>query len=67
MPGMSGRDLFNAIEAIRPDIKCLFVSGYTADVIAHHGILEEGVHFLQKPYSIELLSKKLREVLGERK
>ncbi|HBF34640.1 TPA: hypothetical protein DDW35_08745 [Candidatus Sumerlaeota bacterium] len=64
MPGMSGRDLFEKIRDLRPDTRCLFVSGYTADVIAHHGILEVGVHFLQKPYSIEALSVKLREVLA---
>ena len=55
----------DALLVLRPNIKCLFVSGYTADVIAHHGILEEGVYFLQKPYSIESLSIKLREAMSE--
>ncbi|MCB9768125.1 MAG: PAS domain S-box protein [Candidatus Omnitrophica bacterium] len=63
MPEMSGRDLFERVREIRPEIKCLFMSGYTADVITHHGILEEGIHFLEKPFNIGTLSRKLREVL----
>jgi DNA-binding NtrC family response regulator len=63
MPGMSGRDVWEAVSAIRPDLKCLFVSGYTADVIATHGVLSDGVHFLQKPYTVDALGRKLREVL----
>jgi YesN/AraC family two-component response regulator len=49
--------------SIYPDIKRLFMSGYTANVIAHHGVLDQGVHFLQKPFSMKDLGKKLREVL----
>jgi PAS domain S-box-containing protein len=63
MPEMSGREVWEAVSAIRPDLRCLFVSGYTADVIATHGILSEGVHFLQKPYTVDALGRKLREVL----
>jgi two-component system, cell cycle sensor histidine kinase and response regulator CckA len=63
MPEMSGRDLRERIHALRPEIKCLFMSGYTADVITHHGVLEEGIHFLQKPFSRNTLAKKIREVL----
>jgi two-component system, cell cycle sensor histidine kinase and response regulator CckA len=63
MPGLSGKDLREKLLAIRPDIKVLFMSGYTADVIARHGVLEEGVHFLQKPFTIKSLSGKVREVL----
>jgi YesN/AraC family two-component response regulator len=48
-----------------PGIKCLFMSGYTANVIAHRGILDEGVHFLQKPFHMEELATKLREVLDK--
>jgi two-component system cell cycle sensor histidine kinase/response regulator CckA len=44
----------------------LFTSGYTADVIAHHGILEEGMYFLQKPFSMQDLATKVREALGQR-
>jgi PAS domain S-box-containing protein len=63
MPEMSGREVWEAVSAMRPDLKCLFVSGYTADVIATHGILSEGVHFLQKPYTVDALGRKIREVL----
>ena len=63
MPDMNGRDLWQRISALRPGIKCLFMSGYTANVIAHHGVLDEGVHFLQKPFSKKVLATKLREAL----
>ncbi|RPH50485.1 MAG: PAS domain-containing sensor histidine kinase [Desulfobacteraceae bacterium] len=64
MPEMNGRDLQKQLSPIRPDIKCLFMSGYTANVIALRGILDEDVHFLQKPFSMEILSAKLKQVLG---
>jgi len=63
MPEMSGRDLQKRLTAIRPDMKYLFMSGYTANVIAHHGILDEGVYFLQKPFQLEILARKIRETL----
>jgi len=63
MPEMSGRDLAGKLSALYPDIKILFMSGYTANVIAHQGVLDEGVHFLQKPFSMDNLAEKLREVL----
>jgi CheY-like chemotaxis protein len=63
MPEMSGRDLWERLRVLRPGLKCLFMSGYTANVIAHHGVLEEGVHFLQKPFSRAVLATKLREAL----
>lgn len=63
MPEMNGRDLAKDLLSIYPDLKLLFMSGYTADVIAHHGVLEEGVHFIQKPFSINDLAAKVREVL----
>jgi PAS domain S-box-containing protein len=63
MPGMNGRDLAANLLSIYPDIKCLFMSGYTANVIAHHGVLEEGVQFIQKPFSIKDLAAKVRETL----
>jgi PAS domain S-box-containing protein len=65
MPEMNGRDLARRIQQIYPNIKRLFMSGYTADVIAHHGILEEGVHFLQKPFSMKELSARVRETIEE--
>lgn len=64
MPGMNGRDLHEAIACICPGMKCLFISGYTADVIADRGILKEDVHFLQKPFTRSRLADKIREVMG---
>jgi PAS domain S-box-containing protein len=63
MPEMNGRDLARKIQKIIPGIQCLFLSGYTANVIAHHGVLDPGVHFIQKPFSMKALAAKLREVL----
>lgn len=63
MPEMNGRDLAKKILSIYPDIKCLFMSGYTANVIAHHGVLDTGVNFIQKPFSKNELSEKVRESL----
>jgi len=63
MPVMNGRELAQRIEEIRPGIKCLFMSGYTADVIADHGVLNEGVNFLSKPFTVPELARKVREVL----
>jgi len=63
MPGMNGRDLFKRLNLSRPGLKCIFMSGYTANVIAHHGVLDEGIHFLQKPFSVKALAEKVREVL----
>ena len=65
MPEMNGRDLANLIGDIKPGLKCLFISGYTANVIAHHGILDPGIHFIQKPFSMEHLAAKVREVLDD--
>jgi CheY-like chemotaxis protein len=65
MPEMNGRDLARELQALNPDLKCLFMSGYTADVIAHHGVLEPGVHFLQKPFSMSALTAKVRDALDQ--
>jgi two-component system, cell cycle sensor histidine kinase and response regulator CckA len=66
MPGMSGRELRDKLGVIRPDIKVLFMSGYTSNVIVHHGVLEAGVNFVQKPFSMNDLAKKVREVMAGR-
>ena len=63
MPGMNGRELRERLTVSRPALKCLFMSGYTADIIGHHGVLEGDVEFLQKPFSIEALAEKVRLVL----
>jgi CheY-like chemotaxis protein len=63
MPEMNGRDLAKNVLSIYPDIRRLFMSGYTADVIAHHGVLDEGVYFIQKPFAMKELAAKVRETL----
>jgi two-component system, cell cycle sensor histidine kinase and response regulator CckA len=65
MPEMNGRNLANNLMSLYPNIRCLFMSGYTANVIAHHGVLDRGIHFLQKPFSVQDLAAKLQEALGE--
>ena len=63
MPEMDGKRLRERLRASHPDLKCLFMSGYTAEVIAPHGVLEPGVHFLQKPFTLQSLAAKVREIL----
>ncbi len=63
MPKMNGRQLQERLLAIRPDMRSLFMSGYTADVIAHQGVLDKGLHFIQKPFTMQGLANRLREVL----
>jgi len=65
MPGMNGRDLKDRIEKHRPGIKALFMSGYTAEAITRHDVLEKGVHFLEKPFSVSSLSSGVREALDQ--
>nr|NJM01716.1 response regulator [Desulfobacula sp.] len=65
MPEMNGRDLSEKILALHPGLRCLFMSGYTANVIAHHGVLDKDVQFINKPFSMQDLAVKLREVLGK--
>jgi two-component system cell cycle sensor histidine kinase/response regulator CckA len=63
MPEMNGRDLAKSILSLYPKTKRLFMSGYTADVIAHQGVLDEGVQFIQKPFSARDLAARVRAVL----
>ena len=63
MPGMNGRDLAEKLMALNPHLKRLFMSGYTADVVAPLGVVEEGVYFIQKPFLAQNLASKVREVL----
>jgi PAS domain S-box-containing protein len=63
MPKMNGQVLTRRLLQLRPSLKVLFTSGYTANVIVHHGVLKEGVEFLAKPYSLERLARRVREVL----
>lgn len=66
MPGMNGKELYEALLPSMPTVKVLYMSGYTANVITHHGVLNQGVNFLQKPFSIWQLVKKIRGVLDLR-
>jgi two-component system cell cycle sensor histidine kinase/response regulator CckA len=63
MPQMSGRDLAERLRTVRPALKVLYISGYTDDMLAHHGVLEPNVYLLPKPFAPDELAKKLREVL----
>ena len=63
MPEMNGRELSGRMGKFYPGIKCLFMSGYTSDVIAHRGVLEEGIFFIEKPFSKKDLAVKVREML----
>jgi PAS domain S-box-containing protein len=63
MPRMSGKALFDNITKSQPELKVLFMSGYTEDAIAHHGVLEAGTNFIQKPFHGKAFAKKVRDVL----
>ncbi|MGQ9510037.1 MAG: ATP-binding protein, partial [Thermodesulfobacteriota bacterium] len=65
MPGMSGRELYERLKVIHPDARVLYMSGYTDNAIIHHGVMEEGIDFIQKPFSLEALARKVREVLDK--
>jgi len=65
MPGMNGRELSDRLRAEHAALRCLYLSGYTANVIAHRGILEENVHFLSKPFSLKELAHTIRKVLDQ--
>jgi two-component system cell cycle sensor histidine kinase/response regulator CckA len=65
MPGMTGRELASRLQAVRPNLKVLYTSGYTADVIAHEGVLDHGVSYLAKPFAPADLATKVRGVLHE--
>jgi PAS domain S-box-containing protein len=64
MPGMGGRELVKQLAQTRPETKVLYLSGYTEDAIVSEGTIESGAAFLQKPFTLQNLSRKVREVLG---
>ncbi len=63
MPGMNGRQLSSLISLIRQNTKTIYTSGYTHDLISYHGITSEGSEFIGKPYKLQELAKKIREIL----
>jgi two-component system sensor histidine kinase EvgS len=63
MPEMNGRVLAGRLQSMHPQLKCLYMSGYTANVIAHHGVLDKGIHFIQKPFSRIDFSVHVRKAL----
>ncbi|MBN2467797.1 MAG: response regulator, partial [Deltaproteobacteria bacterium] len=65
MPQMSGRELIERCREVRQDFKVIYMSGYTDNTITHHGILEKGMNYIQKPFTIEILTRKVRQVLDE--
>jgi len=67
MPALSGKELRERLRAARPELNVLFMSGYTTDTIAHHGILEEGVQFLQKPFSLNDLAGRVSQLIHPKK
>jgi CheY-like chemotaxis protein len=67
MPGMTGRELATRLREVRPEIKVLYVSGYSADIIGRAGELNPGIDYLPKPYTAAQLALKVREVLGPSK
>jgi len=66
MPGMSGRELSQRLAELRPGLRCVYMSGYTADIIAPHGVLEPGLHFIQKPFRSKALAECLAAALAAR-
>jgi FixJ family two-component response regulator len=64
MPKMSGRELSQMLGSLRPDLKTIYMSGYTDDVVLRRGIHEQGATFLQKPFSLGALANKVCDMLG---
>lgn len=64
MPEMNGRELYQNVATLYPDIKVLYMSGYTDNMVDNHGILDEGVNFLQKPFAVQNLTQRIRQVLS---
>ena len=66
MPEINGKDLAERLQSLYPGMKILYMSGYTADVIVHRGVLDEGVNFIQKPFSMKDLAVKVRDAMRKK-
>ena len=66
MPGMSGRQLADRLLSLRPEVKVLYMSGYTDDAIVHHGVLDPGIAYIQKPFAPDAFASKVRQILDGR-
>ncbi len=65
LPNMNGRQIYEKLTETMPELRVLFMSGYTENIIAPHGVLESGFYFVQKPFSLKELARKVREALGQ--
>ena len=65
MPEVNGKELYSLATAIKPDLKVIYMSGYTDNIIVHHGVLDKGVAFIQKPFTADTLSSRVREILND--
>ena len=65
MPGMNGRELAKRLYPMRPEMKVIYMSGYTDEAIVHHGVLDSGLNFIEKPFTPKGLAYKVREVLDK--
>jgi CheY-like chemotaxis protein/two-component sensor histidine kinase len=65
MPGLDGRELAERAKSFHPGMKVLYMSGYTENTIIHHGVLEKGLNYIQKPFTVDGLARKVREVLDK--
>jgi DNA-binding response OmpR family regulator len=63
MPGINGRELYEELKRTRPALKVIYMSGYSSDVISTHGVLDSGVTLIRKPFSIQEISARVRQVL----
>ena len=66
LPGQNGRDLANELRGIRPDLRIIFISGYPENVVTRHGIQEGGMSYLPKPFSLQSLTRKVRQALQQK-
>jgi two-component system cell cycle sensor histidine kinase/response regulator CckA len=64
MPEMNGKELFSKLRKAYPNMKAIYMSGYTENIISHHGVLDEGVQFIQKPFTVYNLAAKVRDALS---